>query len=146
MLKPKTFIEVSTFLKNLLVNHATNSVSECFRRSHQRCSMKKGVLRNFTKFTGKHLCQSFFFNKAVGLGLRACNVIKKETQAQAFSCECCEISKNTFLQNTTGRLLLVFLSKTLRRLKTFLRTSMSQERLNNLMLWTTYNEWLDGLN
>ena len=26
--------------------------------SHQRCSLKKGVLKNFTKFTGKHLCQS----------------------------------------------------------------------------------------
>ena len=25
------------------------------------CSMKKGVLRNLTKFTGKHLYQSFFF-------------------------------------------------------------------------------------
>ena len=24
---------------------------------------KKGVLRNFPKFTGKHLCQSLFFNK-----------------------------------------------------------------------------------
>ena len=24
------------------------------RSSHQRCSIKKGVLRNFTKFTGKH--------------------------------------------------------------------------------------------
>ena len=23
----------------------------------QRCSVKKGVLRNFGKFTGKHLCQ-----------------------------------------------------------------------------------------
>ena len=29
--------------------------------------MKKGVLKNFTKFTGKHLCQSLFFNKVVGL-------------------------------------------------------------------------------
>ena len=28
--------------------------------------MKKGVLRNFTKFTGKHLCQSLFFNKVAG--------------------------------------------------------------------------------
>ena len=26
------------------------------RSSHQRYSIKKGVLRNFTKFTGKHLC------------------------------------------------------------------------------------------
>ena len=24
---------------------------------------KKGVLRNFAKLTGKHLCQSLFFNK-----------------------------------------------------------------------------------
>ena len=24
---------------------------------------KKGVLRNFAEFTGKHLCQSLFFNK-----------------------------------------------------------------------------------
>ena len=30
---------------------------------------KKGVLRNFAKFTGKHLCRSLFFNKVVG----ACN-------------------------------------------------------------------------
>ena len=29
--------------------------------------MKKGVLRNFKKFTGKHLCQSLFFNKVAGL-------------------------------------------------------------------------------
>ena len=42
--------------------------------------MKKDVLRNFAKFTGKHLC----------------NFIKKETMAQMFSCEFCEVSKNTF--------------------------------------------------
>ena len=29
--------------------------------------MQKGVLRNFTKFTGKHLCYSLFFNKVAGL-------------------------------------------------------------------------------
>ena len=28
----------------------------------------RGVLRNFTKSTGKHLCQSLFFNKVAGLG------------------------------------------------------------------------------
>ena len=26
---------------------------------------RKGVLRNFTKFTGKHLCQGLFFNKII---------------------------------------------------------------------------------
>ena len=29
---------------------------------------KKGVLRNFVKFTGKHLCQSLFLNKVSGWG------------------------------------------------------------------------------
>ena len=28
---------------------------------------KKSVLRNFAKFSGKHLCQSLFFNKVAGL-------------------------------------------------------------------------------
>ena len=27
---------------------------------------KKGILRNFAKFTGKHLCLSLFFNKVAG--------------------------------------------------------------------------------
>ena len=42
--------------------------------------MKKGVLRNFLGFTGKHLCQSLFFNKVADL--------------------------TPFLQNTSGRMLL----------------------------------------
>ena len=29
--------------------------------------MKNGVLRNFAKFTGKHLCQSLLFNKVAAL-------------------------------------------------------------------------------
>ena len=28
---------------------------------------KKGILRNFAKFAGKHLCQSLVFNKVAGL-------------------------------------------------------------------------------
>ena len=55
---------------------------------------KKGVVRNFTKFIGKHLCLSLFFNKVAGL--RPVTFIKKETLAQVFSYEFCEISNNTF--------------------------------------------------
>ena len=33
----------------------------------RRCSMKKGLLKNFTKLTGKHLCQNLYFNKVAGL-------------------------------------------------------------------------------
>ena len=36
------------------------------RSSRPDMFCKKGVLRNFAKFTGKHLCLSFFFNKVSG--------------------------------------------------------------------------------
>ena len=37
------------------------------RSSHRRSFVKKSVLKNFTKFTGKHLRQSHFLNKVAGL-------------------------------------------------------------------------------
>ena len=75
--------------------------------SHPQVFCKKGVLRNFTTFTGKHLCQSLFFNKVAGL---ACNFIKKETLAQVFYCEFCEIPKNAILTEHR-RWLLLFCKK-----------------------------------
>ena len=59
------------------------------------CSVKKAVLKNFLKFTEKHLRQSLFFNK-----IEVCNFIKTENLAQVFSCEFSEIFKNTFIQRT----------------------------------------------
>ena len=64
-----------------------------FKNSRPEVFCKKGVLRNFAKFTGKQLCQSLFLNKAYRP--QACNFIKKETLAPVFSCEFCEISKST---------------------------------------------------
>ena len=58
---------------------------------------KKGVGRNFAKFTEKHLCQSLFFDIVAP---EACNIIKKEILAQVFPYEFCEISKNTFSYGT----------------------------------------------
>ena len=62
-----------------------------YRSSRLEVFCKKGVLKSFVKFTGKHLCQSLFFHKVAGH-----NFIKKETLAQVFSCEFYEISKNSF--------------------------------------------------
>ena len=47
---------------------------------------------------GKHLCQSLFFNNNFinNSCPQACNIIKKETLPQMFSCKFCEISKNIF--------------------------------------------------
>ena len=38
--------------------------------SHQRCSIKKSFLKDFTTFAGKHLCQSPFFIKVSGVSLQ----------------------------------------------------------------------------
>ena len=57
---------------------------------------KKGVLRNFVKFIGKHPCQRLFFNQVA----EACNFIKIECLAQVFPCELCEVSKNIFFYRT----------------------------------------------
>ena len=45
------------------------------RRSRPEVSCKKGGLKNFTKFTRKHLCHSLFFNKVAGL--RQVTLLKK---------------------------------------------------------------------
>ena len=50
-----TFIDIVTLVRNRLEKED--------RRSHHRRSIKIDVLKNFVKFTGKHLCQSLFFNK-----------------------------------------------------------------------------------
>ena len=36
-----------------------------YRSSRQEVFCKKGVIRNFAKFTGKHMFQDLFFNKVV---------------------------------------------------------------------------------
>ena len=43
---------------------------------------KKGILRNFAKFTGKHLCQSLFLNKVAGL--RLATLFKKRLWHRCF--------------------------------------------------------------
>ena len=68
-----------------------------YRNSHQRCSMKKDILRNFAKFTWKHLCQSLFFNKVAGLGLRLWH--------RCFPMKFSKFLRAPFLQNTSGWLL-----------------------------------------
>ena len=91
MLKSALFEhKASFFLKNLLMGRADMLTFKTFKSSHRRCSIKKGVPKNFAKFTGKHLCQSLFLNKVAGLSLI------KEAVEQMFSCEICKIFKNTF--------------------------------------------------
>ena len=81
------------------------------RSSHRRCSIKIGVLKNFVKFTGKHLCQSLYFNKVAG------------DLAQVFSCKFCEIFKKNFF--TEHRWPTASVSIYLARKKNFVNLSKS---------------------
>ena len=74
-----------------------------YRSSHQKCSMKKGVLRNFAKFTEKHLCHSLFFNKVAGL--RPATLLKKRLWYRCFPVNFAKFLRTPILQNTSGRLL-----------------------------------------
>ena len=65
---------------------------------------KKGVLKNFTKFTGKHLFQSLFFNKVAEL--RPAALLKKTLWHRSFPVSFAKFLRTTFLQDTSGRLLL----------------------------------------
>ena len=60
------------------------TIQMAIRNSQQRCSVRKGVLRNFAKFTGKQQC-----NKVPGLS---------------------KFLRTPFLQNTSCRLLLTYTS------------------------------------
>ena len=68
---------------------------------------KKSILRNFTKFTGKHLYQSLFFNKVAG---QPANSLKKRLWHRCFPVKFVKFLRTPFLQNSSGRLFLVFIS------------------------------------
>ena len=53
----KVFYQINKKLKDAYPEAATGGV------------MRKGVITNLAKFTGKHLCQSLFFNKVTSLRL-----------------------------------------------------------------------------
>ena len=60
----------------------------------------EGFLKNFTKFIGKRLCQSLFFNKVAALS--TANLLKKDSDISAF-CELCEIFKNNFFTSDVSQ-------------------------------------------
>ena len=67
---------------------------------------KKVVLRNFENSHENICARDSFFNEVAGLSPAI--LFKKVSLAQVFSCEFCEISKNTFLREHLRWLLLLF--------------------------------------
>ena len=67
----------------------------------RRYSLKKTFLEISQNSLGNTCARVSFLIKLLA---SACNFIKKETLAQAFSCEFCEISKNSFSYEHLRRL------------------------------------------
>ena len=67
------------------------------RRCHTEVFCKNAVLKDFAKFTGKHVCHNLFFNK---FETEVCNFFRNEILAQVSSCGFSEIFQNTYLQKT----------------------------------------------
>ena len=74
-----------------------------YRSSHHGCSIQKGVLRNFTKFTGKHLCQ---ISVLINLQASPATLLKKRLWRKCFPVNFVKFLRTPFLQNNSGRLLL----------------------------------------
>ena len=77
-----------------------------YRSSHPEVFCKKSVLKNFEKFTGKHMCQSLFLNKLAGYFYTSwkhqkwsATLFKKRLWQRRLR-ELCEIFKNTFFHRT----------------------------------------------
>ena len=101
----------STYLWPSLINQAKESSSrpEVFR--------EKGVLRNFTKFTGKHLCQNLVLNKVAGL--KSATLFKKRFWHRCFPVNFVKFLRTPFCTEHLWWLLLK------RRRRTFLITQFT---------------------
>ena len=64
------------------------------RNSRPKVFYDKSVLKIFSKFTGKHLCQSPFFNKVAGL--RPATLFKKRIWQRCFPVNFAKISRTPF--------------------------------------------------
>ena len=77
----------STTWKVSIIGHFSRSAC-VYRSSHQRCSIKKTVSKNFAIFRGKHLCWSLFSIKS--------NFIKKRLQHSCFHVSIAKFLKTVF--------------------------------------------------
>ena len=91
-------------IQSLFLNQSGNQFSLYRQKQPPEVFYKKGVLRNFAKFTGKYLCQSLFFNKVAGL--RSLTLIKNKLWCRCFPVNFAKLLRTPFLQNASGRLLL----------------------------------------
>ena len=87
------------------------------RSSRPEVFCQKSVLRNFTKFTGKHLYQSLFFNKVADL--RPATLSKKRPWRRCFPVNFVKFLRTPFFHRTPMVAASEGINKNLLRLYTF---------------------------
>ena len=90
--------------KSVGTNNMINVYFNPSRSSRPEVFCKNGVLRNFTKLTGKHLRQSLFFNKVVGL--RPATLLKRRLWHRCFPVNFVKFRRTPFFIEHLWRLLL----------------------------------------
>ena len=88
---PKWVNKITT--KELIIQDfsgALRALSNIYKSIRRKVFCKKDVAKTFANVTGKHLCWSLFLMK----------LQSGRTPAQEFSCELCEIFKNTVFIDT----------------------------------------------
>ena len=91
-----------------------------FRSNHRRCSVRKGNLRNFTKFTGKRLCH------------RPASLLKKRLWHKCFPVNFAKFLNTPFLTKHLWWLFLAFQSES---------TLYSESTLLELLVRNRCNIW-----
>ena len=81
--------------KTLSLNFKSSRLQMFFRSSHPEMFCKKAVLRDFPKFTRKHLCQSLFITKVAGQGWQI--YLKKRPCFLLFPVNFAKFGRKTFL-------------------------------------------------
>ena len=101
------------------------------RTSHPEVFCKKGVLENFAKFTGKHLCQSLFFNKIAGL--RPLTLLKKRLWLSRFSVNFGKFLRAPYFREHLGGCFRFSVS--------IVNVSLSSKSTHSLRLVSLYTSW-----
>ena len=96
------FCDSTRILNWLACFHIFHSCTIVMYRSSRPEVSCKGVLRNFKKFTGKHLCQSFFLKKVAGLGLGLQLFKKRDSGTCVFLWILWTLWGNVFSTSTSG--------------------------------------------
>ena len=116
-----------------LVITSRSSVPEVF--------CKNGVLRNFTKAKGKHLCQSVFFNKVADLRL-AILLLKKRLWHRCFPVSFGKFLRTPFIiEHLWWPLLHKHLTPPEQGLNEFMQTIKANNRTQNFCLILKFDGW-----